>query len=291
MKFHTVIIIFNPNSTGDGKANAKELRQRITEHSPDMKIVVRPTKHAGHAVDIAAEYAADASAVIVSSSGDGGYNEVVNGVLKSSKPKAALAVLPSGNANDHYNAVSTDDLVKNIVEGNSKLIEAIHIQAIVDGKEWNRFAHSYVGFGITPKIGKELTARKLNMFNEKWHTLYHLMKFKHVDISQDKVVKKYSSLVFSTVPKMSKIIRLEDSANQRDGKMEVYETEYQSPIQLLWVLLRASLQGIEKSARVDRYSLKTISRTMVQLDGEVFMLDADSDIQLTCVKSAIRTVL
>lgn len=291
MKFHTVVIIFNPNSTGDGEANAAALERRILAAAPDMTVITEPTKYAGHALKLAKEYAKDESTVIVSSSGDGGYNEVVNGVLSVSGAKAAMAVLPSGNANDHYAAVASDDLVKNISKGTSRRIEAIRLESYVGNKKWVRYAHSYVGFGITPKIGKELTIRKLNAFNEKWHTLYQLMRFKHVDISDEKTVRRYSSLMFSTIGRMSKIIRLEDSADQHDGKMEVYETEYQSPWQLLGMLLHASLRGLAKSDRVERYRLRTIERTMVQLDGEVFTLDADSDILLSCEKSAIRTVL
>lgn len=290
MIFHTVIIIYNPNSTGDGKANAERLQKELGEKSDTLTVRVVPTEYAGHALEIASDHASDEGVVIVSSSGDGGYNEVVNGVLQSGGD-AAMAVLPSGNANDHYNALSSENLVNNIVSDESRSIEAIRLESVVDGERWIRYAHSYVGFGITPKIGKELTIRKLNAFNEKWHALYHLMKFKHVDISQDKTVRRYSSLIFSTIGRMSKIIKLEDSANQHDGKMEVYETEYQTPWQLLRTLLHASLNGISKSDRVMQYRLHTISKTMVQLDGEVFTLDPDADIVLTCEKAAIRTVL
>jgi diacylglycerol kinase (ATP) len=291
MKFHTVVIIYNPNSTGDGKANAAALKDHIAAAAPRIKIIVQPTNYAGHAVKIAKKYSKDAGTVIISSSGDGGYNEVINGILGTSGAKAAMAVLPSGNANDHYHAVASDDLVKNITKGQTRNIEAIRLESHVGGEQWVRYAHSYVGFGITPKIGKELTARKLNALNEKWHTVYHLMRFKHIDISQGKTVRRYSSLVFSTIGRMSKIIRLEESANQHDGKMEVYETEYQTPWQLLGTLLHASLRGLTKSDRVTEYKLRTIERTMVQLDGEVFTLDADADIVLTCQKAAIRTVL
>lgn len=291
MKFHTVLIIFNPNSTGDGKSNAAALRAQLRKRSPELSVVVTPTKYAGHALEIAAKHAKDAGVVIVSSSGDGGYNEVVNGILGTKGHRASAAVLPSGNANDHYNALSPDDLVKNIATGTVRDIEAIKVESFVDGKKWTRYAHSYVGFGITPKIGKELTMRKLNALNEKWHTLYHLMRFRHIDISRDKVVHRYSSLVFSTIERMSKVIRLDDTTDLDDGKMEVYETEYQSPWQLILTLLRASLRGLSRSDRVKSYQLKTIGKTMIQLDGEVFMLDAQSNITLTCEKSAIRTVL
>ena len=290
MKFHTAVIIFNPNSTGSSESNAREFARRLKKSGAKVSVDVIATEYAGHAEKIAHEHAGDAKTLIVSSSGDGGYNEVINGVLKSNG-KCAVAVLPSGNANDHYNALASDDLVANVKQGKTRAIEAIKIESRVDGKTWQRYAHSHVGFGITPKIGKELTIRKLNAFNEKWHTVYHLMRFKHVDISRDKVVGRYSSLVFSTIGRMSKIIRLDDSASHTDGKMEVYETLYQSPWQLLGTLLHASLKGLTKTERVKSYELKTIDRTMVQLDGEVFTLDANAKITISCQRGVITTVL
>lgn len=290
MKFHTAIVILNPNSTGNSESNAREFARRLEKANTNVSVDVIATEYAGHAEKIARKHAGDAKTLIVSSSGDGGYNEVINGVLRSSG-KCAVAVLPSGNANDHYNALASDDLVANIKRGKTREIEAIKIESRVDGKTWQRYAHSYVGFGITPKIGKELTIRKLNAFNEKWHTVYHLMRFKHVDISRDKVVSRYSSLVFSTIGRMSKIIRLDDSASHTDGKMEVYETLYQTPWQLLGTLLHASLKGLTKTERVKSYELKTIDRTMVQLDGEVFTLDANVKITISCQRGAITTVL
>lgn len=290
MKFHTAVVIFNPNSTGNSESNAREFADRLKKADKKISVNVIATEYAGHAEKIAAEHAASDKTVIVSSSGDGGYNEVVNGVLLANG-RCVIAVLPSGNANDHYHALASDDFVKNIIKGKTRTIEAIKMQSRVDGKPWTRYAHSYVGFGITPKIGKELTIRKLNAFNEKWHTVYHLMRFKHVDISREKVVNRYSSLVFSTIGRMSKIIRLDESADHADGKMEVYETLYRSPWQLLGTLLHASLKGLTKNERVTDYQLKTIDKTMVQLDGEVFTMDADSNVKLTCVQGAITTVL
>jgi len=290
MIFHIAVIIFNPNSTGDSESNAREFARRLNESEADLSVNVVATEYAGHAEEIAAEHAGDGGTLIVSSSGDGGYNEVINGVLRSNG-KCAVAVLPSGNANDHYNALASDDLVRNIVTGKTRAIEAIKLESHVKGKDWVRYAHSYVGFGITPKIGKELTIRKLNAFNEKWHTVYHLMRFKHVDISREKKVNRYSSLVFSTIGRMSKIIRLDDSASHTDGKMEVYETLYQTPWQLIGTLLHASFKGLTKNERVSSYELRTIDRTMVQLDGEVFTLDGNAKVKLSCLQGAITTVL
>lgn len=294
--FDEIVVIYNPNSTGSSEENAKTFMAEVREALPEQSTTIRKTEYAGHAEKIGAEYAKqDRRVLLVSSSGDGGYNEVVNGVLRSGDTNhVTVAVLPSGNANDHarhMDAVMKGSLIENIVAGNQSDIEAIEVKASVDGKPWTRFAHSYVGFGLTPKVGHELTVRKLNAFNEKWHTAYHMLKFKHIDLTYDGDVRRYTSLVFSTISSMSKIIKLEQSARNDDGLMEVYEMPYQTPLQLVKTLLRASLKGLSKNERTEKYEIRTIKKTLVQLDGEVFTIDPDTDVMITCKKRAIKTIL
>ncbi|WP_444826170.1 diacylglycerol kinase family protein, partial [Arthrobacter sp. H41] len=75
--FDTVSIIFNPNSTGDAPKLAGELHEQLRELLSDKtEIRLQPTEHAGHAIDLARDAAAAGNALVVSVSGDGGYNEV-----------------------------------------------------------------------------------------------------------------------------------------------------------------------------------------------------------------------
>lgn len=50
-----VIIIYNPNSTGDSESNAKELARQLRKDK--VTVETRPTKHAGHGEEIAARLA------------------------------------------------------------------------------------------------------------------------------------------------------------------------------------------------------------------------------------------
>lgn len=49
-----VIIIYNPNSTGDSESNAKELARQLRKDK--ISVETRPTKHAGHGEEIAARW-------------------------------------------------------------------------------------------------------------------------------------------------------------------------------------------------------------------------------------------
>jgi len=60
-----------------------------------------PTEHAGHATQLSRSAADSGRPLVVSVGGDGGYNEVVNGVMQAGNDQASTAVLAAGNANDH----------------------------------------------------------------------------------------------------------------------------------------------------------------------------------------------
>ncbi len=292
MKFpyKEIVIIYNPNSTGDSKANAqklaKDLRARI-----HTKVSLVPTKHAGHAETIARRYAqAPARTLLVSSSGDGGYNEVINGVLHASTNNATTYVLPSGNANDHHHATKKGDSVEQIIKAAEITIEVIKVEATINGKPWTRYAHSYVGIGLTAHVGKKLTEAKLNALNEKFIVLKYVALFRHVTIWRLGKKRRYTSVVFATIQKMSKILKLTGSKSLRDGKMEIYELKERSTLSTFIALLTGSTRGFAPSLRTNEYSFATTRALPIQLDGEVFVIDKNADVTVRCVNQVLRVI-
>lgn len=291
--FNEIVVIYNPISTGSSESNAKEFSQELSVLQPNQKITLIKTKYKGHAEKVASKYSTrKGNWLIVSSSGDGGYNEVINGILRGKKTGLVVAsVLPSGNANDHHAAMTSDDLLGNIKRAKVEKIDVIKVESVVDSKPWVRYAHSYVGFGITPKVGRELTIRQLNAFNEKWYVLRSLLAFKHVKLNIEGANRQFSSLVFATIPKMSKVIRLADDASQRDGKMEMYQTKYLSPIGMLKLLSTVVTKGMKPNKRLSNYHFSTVNPTLIQLDGEVTKLDKDSEVIVSCLKQELHTII
>lgn len=289
MKFHTVLIIYNPNSTGPSRLNAQQLESDLKDRGYDGTVELIETQFAGHAEEIASERGQDASTLIISSSGDGGYNEVVNGVIQATG-NATVAVLPSGNANDHADTVGTDDFLTAIVRGDTKDIDCLRVSSSVDGKPWTRFAHSYVGFGMTPSVGRLLTQKRPNVLTEKWYVLRHVLSFRHVTLLVEGRRRRLTNLVIALIPKMSKIVKLDEDASVTDGQMEVYVTRYVSRIKVLLTLIGIGLTGIASQTRTDTYAVRTIRPTLIQLDGEVIRLDAGNDVSIVCEQKRIRTL-
>ncbi|OYW41897.1 hypothetical protein B7Z28_01990, partial [Candidatus Saccharibacteria bacterium 32-45-3] len=230
-----ITIIYNPNSTGDSEANARAAYEQLTTH--DVTLVA--TDFAGHGEELAREIAEkNDEHMIISSSGDGGYHEVINGILSAKNHDKIIAgLLPSGNANDHYNAIHDGDLVSRI---NEKDIRSIDVLKLTAGNV-ERFAHSYIGFGLSPQIGEELNKTKLNRFNEIWIVLSQFLSTIPVRITYNKKKLRFASLTFSNIHRMAKVLTLSEDAKPDDGIFEVNAIPARSLFTAIGIFAKAAV--------------------------------------------------
>lgn len=277
--FSDISIIYNPKSTGPGKALAEKLKKEFEVSLPKVPIKIHATKHAGHAEELAYKLANHSQRpLIISASGDGGYNEVVNGLLRAQAEDAhpTAGLLPAGNANDHFNDLSDGKLAQNIANNKINNIDVLKLTTTINGKAFNRYAHSYIGLGLTPHIGSELNKVDLNWWKEKILVLKGLFSSPPVRISVDNKHRSYDSLVFSNVSKMSKFLVLSHDSTLTDGKFEVTEVHRISKWRLLLSLIKSVTGSAEEPEQTDSYSFFTINTTSLQLDGEIFIIDTRS---------------
>jgi len=292
--FTKIAIIYNPNSTGNSKKNAKELARHLKRHLPkSVTIELDATSHAGHAENLARDIAKGRQKVLlVSSSGDGGFNEVLNGLIAAHNPNAAAIVLPSGNANDHHHATSLRSVEEKILQPKIEAIDAVKVTATKDGRSFTRYAHSYVGAGLTAYIGKKLTEAKLNPLNEKWLVLKYLFLFRGVTlrVSPDFRWHRYSSLLFGNIGRMSKVIKLARESDYDDGKMEVYELKTSSTLRTILMLVSGSVLGLRANAQLKQLAFMSKRPVEVQFDGEVVQLDGRQTIVVKIERNIFRTL-
>ncbi|MDL2363075.1 MAG: diacylglycerol kinase family protein [Patescibacteria group bacterium] len=301
--YDTISIIYNPVSTGPSKSNAETLAAVLRKTNFKTTITTIPTDHSGHAEVLAHDLAlASKKPLIISSSGDGGYNEVINGAMEAQAAgaKVTVGLLPSGNANDHYSHVHTDgsDLADRIGSGDSLLIDVLKVTytpaenaSAEQSGTTTRFAHSYVGLGLTPHAGKELNKRSLNFFNEKLVVIRSFFSLKPITLKVDNRRRRYDSLVFSNVQKMAKVLTLSDSASVRDGLFEVTAVVSRHKLHLLRSLAKTALATAPDSTSCKSFAFTTTRTTPMQLDGEIVYINGRSKVTVEIVPRKLRCII
>lgn len=288
--YDTVIIIFNPKSTHDAEKRAKILAKQISILDPKLM----PTKHAGHAIEIAYDIATKYKhPLIISVSGDGGFNEVVNGVMraKSEKPEASpvLCVVGAGNANDQSNARDTtmdDNVAKKILSGDTKAMDALCLT--YGGVK--RYAHSYIGFGISADAGNAINRSDKGGVDDLINVAKSITDLKPVRVVRHGFRRSYDSMIFFNIGRMAKLNMVGNAASEQDGMVTVHLITHSGVLRRLAALIHLALPIREKTKDYRQYSFVLRHSTVVQLDGETHNIPAGSHVTINCVTRAVETV-
>ena len=295
--FDHIAIIYNPGSTGDAPKLARELKQKVNRNhkSIGIKASLTPTKHAGHAIELAKKISLTyRRPLIVSVSGDGGYNEVINGAMqakeRSKTARPVTAVIGAGNANDHRRVMRSRPLIDLIKAGEPKPLDLIHIAAKADGFTLGRYAHSYIGYGVTPQVGHELNQHGKNLWLEIRSILKTYRAYAPFIIERSGERLTLDNLIFANINEMAKFIKLDEKNTMHDDQFEVIELHHRSKLHMLGTLLRAAVVGFKNPPSYSRYELKSLEKLPIQLDGEVEWLPRDCNAVITSKHAAIDSL-
>lgn len=292
-RFDTICLIFNPHSTGDAPELAAQLRNQLREglpYTPEIRML--PTDHAGHAVDLARDAAGTPNTLVVSVSGDGGYNEVVNGVMAAGATDAVCAVLPAGNANDHQRTTARQPLAQAIAEGHVRDMDLLHLTTGNGPGAEAIYAHSYIGFGLTPVIAIDMEKGNKGAFKEMISVVRTFRQFRPFRIQHtDGTHQKIDSLIFANIPQMAKYATLSEAQDRpADGKFEVILFPHTAKWRVLLKAARAATTGLGDQPSVARYEFTTLKPIPYQLDGEVRSAPANTTVRVESVPSALTVI-
>lgn len=289
--FDSVVVVFNPHSTGDAEARARELADELGRRDPGLAVKLQPTQHAGHAVDIARDAALEGRPLVVSVSGDGGYNEVVNGVMAAGPDSAVAAVLAAGNANDHRRATRRRPLADAIVDGDVTRLDLLRLTIDTGtGEPEVRYAHSYVGLGITPAVALELEKGGKGSVREIISTIRSFSRFRPFAIETEHGREQFDSLIMANIPEMAKYATLSEEGRPDDGRFEVIVVRHTAKWRVLGTAVRAALRGLGRQPAVRHYWFRTIKPMPMQIDGELYDLDAGVRVGVDIAPAALSTV-
>jgi diacylglycerol kinase family enzyme len=291
--YDRVVLVYNPESSGDGPRRAREACARLESAAPQLEVGVVPTEYAGHARVIAEQEARRGRVLVVSVSGDGGYHEVVEGVMAAGDGRhsgAVAAVLPAGNANDHRRATRERPLVDAIAAGKVRRLDLLRVE--VAGEEQVRWAHSYLGLGITPTVALDIERRGKGSLREIVTTVRAFSRFRPfaVDVEGDGP-RRFDSLILANTTEMAKYVTLSDDGDPADGRFEVITLPHRSKLRLLAFAVRAAVRGLGPQPHTDRFGFTTLKPMPVQLDGEVLDIEADRRVAVEIAPGALATVV
>ncbi|MDN5819346.1 MAG: hypothetical protein L0H38_01210, partial [bacterium] len=185
-------------------------------------------------------------------------------------------VLPAGNANDFYSNVHQNNTAKTIKTGAPKPIDILRLKSKKGGKTFVHYAHSYIGFGLTSEVGRQLNQVKLNRINEVFIALKTTLFLRSTHIIEARQEQAYYSVVVANHRIMSKVLKMSDQSSLDDGKFELVKFKKSSKWLLLKTLFQAATVGLKDRNQAKNYRFKTIKPTMFQIDGEIFEIDGNS---------------
>ncbi len=140
------LLIANPKATATN-ARVRDVLARAL--ASDLKLDVVETARRGHAIDLAAQAAADELDLVVALGGDGTVNEVVNGLVGT---PTALAVVPGGSANVFARALG---LSNSPIEATSEILDALRAgrrRTVNLGLANDRYFTFCAGVGIDAEV-------------------------------------------------------------------------------------------------------------------------------------------
>jgi diacylglycerol kinase (ATP) len=288
--FDRVVLIFNPQSTGDAEEKATQLRDALAERVPGLPVELLPTERAGHARELARDAAGTGAPLVVSVSGDGGYSEVVDGLMQSGSDRVVAAVLAAGNANDHRRATREGSLADAIADGGEVArMDLLRLTFMTgDAEDTVQWAHSYIGLGLTPVVAIDLEKGSKGSLREIVSVVRTFSRFRPfaLDLEQGGRVR-LDSLVFANIDQMAKFATLSEG-DPDDGVFEVITIPHTAKWRVLLTALRAATRGLGPQPSTRAYRFRTVDPTPLQVDGEVIEVAAGTPVAVEIAAGALR---
>lgn len=290
-RFEKVVVIFNPEPAAVPAHLAESFRSELASRLPLLPVEMRPTAHAGHGRRLAREAASEGRVLIVSVSGDGGFNDVVNGVMDVPESQAVCAVMAAGNANDHRRSTRTMPLVDAVATGAIRHVDLLFLTIGSGASASTRYAHSYIGFGLTPSMAVGIEKAGKGRVRELLGVLRTLPGLRPFEIERaDGARARFDSLVLANISGMAKYGTVSESSGLGDGKFEVVALPHASRWALALMTLRAVTLGLGPQQSVDRYAFTTLEGIRAQLDGELIEVPAASPVLVESRPRALAVI-
>lgn len=277
-----IVFIINPVS-GTGRKDVVETAIRTCIDTSRFLPIVRYTKYAGHAAQIARGEADAGTDMVAAVGGDGTVNEVARSLVGT---KTALAILPCGSGN----GLARHLRIPMNAEEAVRLINEAHIQSIdygtMNGEAF--FCTCGVGFDafISMKFA-EAGKRGVATYVEK--TLQDGLSYKperyHVEIDGDTTVHEAFLIACANASQYGNNAYIAPNASTRDGLLDVTILTPFSTIEAPQIVVQMFNRKLESNNHVKTFRARHVRITRaadgaVHIDGDPKMMGRVIDVQI-----------
>ncbi|MBC7253776.1 MAG: diacylglycerol kinase family lipid kinase [Actinobacteria bacterium] len=293
------LVIVNPVSRG-GKAQEEGiwLLNRLKRAGVEYEALF--TERAGHAEEMVVKWAEDFD-VVVSVSGDGTTNEIINGIMKVPYSQLKLAMFPAGTADDFacnmgYDRKDKEQALRAILGDTYRTIDLIRYD--------DRYAAVTFGLGVDSEIADG--AYKWKRFRIPAYFYSGLKKcffeerkryFVRFDYEDQTFEDWVLIAILCNAPLFGRYIKIHPEARMNDGILGLTIGREMPNVYGLILFLFACLGGRHGFSRkvsfhqVRRMRVECKTDTYAQIDGEVYRFDAGRVIELSVVPDALKVLV
>ncbi len=293
------LVIVNPVSRG-GTAQEEGiwLLNRLKKAGVDYEFLF--TERAGHAEEMVVKWAEDFD-VVVSVSGDGTTNEIINGIMKVPSAELRLAMFPAGTADDFacnmgYDRRDKEQALRAILGNTCRTIDLIRYD--------DRYAAVTWGLGVDSEIADG--AYKWKRFRIPAYFYSGLKKCFFEDRKKYHVRFDYEGQTFDdwvlisilcNAPVFGRYIKINPNARMNDGLLDLTIGREMPNVYGLILFGFACMGGrhgfssLVSYHQVHSMRVECKSETYAQIDGEVYRFDAGKIINLSVVPQALKVLV
>jgi len=201
------------------------------------------------------------------------------------------AVRAAGNANDHRRVTRRRPLADAIVAGDVRRMDLLRLTVGRGPAAETRYAHSYIGVGLTPVVAVDLEKGGKGSWREIVSVVRAFSRFRPFPVlDADGRVQTIDSLLFANISQMAKYATLSDAGRPDDGRFEVVTLPHTSKWRILAMAIRAATRGLGPQPTATQYDFVTLTPTPLQLDGELLTLDAGTSVHVAIAPAALATI-
>jgi diacylglycerol kinase (ATP) len=293
------LVIVNPVSRG-GKAQEEGiwLLNRLKRSGVDYEALF--TERAGHAEEMVIKWAEDFD-VVISVSGDGTANEIINGIMRVPSADLKLAMFPAGTADDFatnmgYDRKDKEQALRAILDGSFRTIDLIRYD--------DRYAAVSFGLGVDSEIAEG--AYKWKRFRIPAYFYSGLKKCFFEERKRYHVRFDYEGQTFDdwvlisilcNAPRFGRYIKIHPEAKMNDGILGLTIGREMPNLYGLVLFGFACMGGRHGFSRKVSYHqvrdmrIECKSVSYAQIDGEVYRFDAGRIINLSVLPQALKVLV